>query len=46
VFNQELHDKLLNDVLAADPKAPGLTLVNTLAQDRARALLVSGKEYF
>lgn len=46
VFNQELHDKLLGDVLAADPKAPGLTLVNTLAQDRARALLESGKDYF
>jgi len=46
VFNQELHDKLLGEVLAADPKAPGLTLVNTLAQDRARALLESGKDFF
>ncbi|KFN42917.1 TRAP transporter TatT component family protein [Arenimonas oryziterrae] len=46
VFNQELHDRLLNEVLAADPKAPGFTLVNTLAQDRARKLLESGKEYF
>ncbi len=46
VFNQELHDKLLNEVLAADPKAPGFTLTNTLAQDRARKLLESGKDYF
>jgi hypothetical protein len=46
VFNQELHDKLLNDVLAADPKAPGLTLINTLAQERAKKLLASGKDYF
>jgi len=36
----------LNEVLAADPKAPGFTLTNTLAQDRARKLLESGKDYF
>ena len=46
VFDQELHDRLLNEVLAADPVAPGFTLTNTLAQDRARKLLESGKEYF
>lgn len=46
VFDQELHDKLLNDVLAAKPEEPGLTLVNVLAQKRARALLESGKDYF
>ena len=46
VFDQILHDKLLNEVLAADPVAPGLTLTNTLAQDRARKLLESGKDYF
>jgi len=46
VFNQELHDKLLNDVLAADPNAPGLTLINTLAKERAKKLLASGKDYF
>lgn len=46
VFNQELHDKLLNEVLAADPEAPGLTLVNTLAKERAKKLLASGKDYF
>jgi hypothetical protein len=46
LFDQELHDKLLNEVLSADPHAPGLTLVNTLAQQRARKLLESGKDYF
>jgi hypothetical protein len=46
VFDQALHDKLLNEVIAADPHAPGLTLVNTIAQERARALLASGKDYF
>ncbi len=46
IFDQELHDRLLNDVLAADPKAPRYTLMNTLAQARAKALLESGKDYF
>jgi hypothetical protein len=46
VFDQPLHDKLLNDVLAADPVVPRLTLINTLAKRRARALLESGKDYF
>lgn len=46
VFDQPLHDKLLNEVLSADPKAPGFTLTNTLAQDRARKLLESGKDFF
>lgn len=46
VFDRELHDRLLNEALAADPHVPGLTLVNTLAQQRARKLLESGKDYF
>ena len=46
VFDQALHDRLLGEALAADPKAPGLTLVNVLAQRRARTLLQSGKDYF
>ena len=46
VFDQPLHDRLLNDVLAADPHSPGFTLINTLAQARARKLLESGKDYF
>lgn len=46
VFDQELHDRLLNEVLAAAPEAPKLTLMNVLAQERAKALLASGKDYF
>jgi hypothetical protein len=46
VFNQELHDQLLNEVMSADAKAEGYTLINTLAQDKAKLLLVSGKDYF
>lgn len=45
-FDQARHDELLNAVLAADPSAPGLTLMNTIAQQRARELLESGKDYF
>jgi hypothetical protein len=46
VFNQELHDQLLNEVINANPKANGYTLINTLAQDQAKQLLVSAKDYF
>lgn len=46
VFDKDLHDKLLNEAIAADPHAPGLTLINVLAQQQARQLLESGKDYF
>lgn len=46
VFDRDLHDRLLNEAIAADPRAPGLTLINTLAQQRAAALLASGDDYF
>lgn len=46
VFDQALHDRLLNEVLAADPVAPRLTLVNMLAKRKAKALLESGKDFF
>ncbi len=46
LFDQELHDRLLHEVLAAKPDAPGLTLSNVLAQRRAQQLLESGKDYF
>ena len=45
-FNRELHDQVLSEVLAADPVQPDLTLMNTLAQIRARLLLESADEYF
>jgi len=46
VFDQELHDRLLSEALAADPKSPGLTLTNMLARAQALALQKSSKDYF
>jgi hypothetical protein len=46
VFNQELHDKLLNEVLAAPAASPGMTLINTLAQEQARQLLDGSSDFF
>jgi len=46
VFDQALHDRLLTEALAADPAVPGLTLSNTLAQERAAVLLAGSEEYF
>jgi ribosomal protein S7 len=46
LYDRELHDRLLEEVLAADPEQPGLTLFNTLAQDDAKELLASADDYF
>ncbi len=46
VFDRELHDRLLTEVLAADIKAEGLTLTNAIAQEQARDLLDSADDYF
>jgi hypothetical protein len=46
VFDQKLHDRLLNEVLEAKTDVPGYTLSNTLAKKQARELLKSGKDYF
>jgi hypothetical protein len=46
VFDRELHDRLLAEVLATDPRFPGLTLSNLLAQEQARRLLDSADDYF
>jgi len=46
VYNKQLHDRLLNDVLEAQPRIQGLTLTNVLAQREARVLLETADEYF
>jgi TRAP transporter T-component len=46
MFDQQLHDRLLNEVLEAKTDVPGYTLNNTLAKKQARELLKSGKDYF
>ena len=46
VFDQELHDRLLTEVLNAPTAVPGKTLFNVLAKQEAQTLLASSKEYF
>lgn len=46
LYERELHDELLNEVVAADPTVPGLTLTNVLAQEDAKQLLASADDYF
>lgn len=46
MFKQKLHDKLLNEVLKTEPRSKGFTLMNMLAQKKAKELLASGKDYF
>jgi hypothetical protein len=46
VFDRELHDRLLNQVLTADPDVPGYTLINTYARRKAQQLLDSADAYF
>ena len=46
MFDKELHHRLLTEVLQADPKADGLTLMNTWAQQQARKLLDDESAYF
>jgi hypothetical protein len=44
VYDQELHDRLLKEVLEADPQAPQLTLSNVMAQQEATRL--QSDDYF
>ena len=46
VYDRPLHDRLLIDVLAADPDVPGMVLWNILAQEQARELLASADDFF
>lgn len=47
VYDRELHDKLLQEVLdAPDDLEPDLTLSNTLAKKQAEKLLADADEYF
>ena len=46
VFDQELHDRLLTDVINAPAEAPLFTLFNVLAKQEAQELLATSKEYF
>ena len=46
LYDRELHDQLLNDVMSAEPSQEGYTLFNTLAQREAQELLDSADDYF
>lgn len=46
VYNRELYERLLKEVIAADPVAPDLTLINMLAQQQAQQLLAETNDYF
>lgn len=46
IFDRELHDSLLQNVLAADPNTKDYVLMNTLAQQEAQQLMVDSPRYF
>lgn len=46
LFDRELHDRVLREVITADARVSGLTLMNVIAQQRAQELLASADEYF
>ena len=46
VFDRELHDRLLTEVIEADPNVPNLVLLNSMAQAEAKLLLAESDEYF
>jgi len=46
IFDRKIHDRLLHEVLQADPNFPGYTLINTLARKEAQELLDSADNYF
>ena len=46
LYDREMHDQLLNEVISADPVHKGRTLFNTLAQEQAKAMLESANDYF
>ncbi len=46
LYERELHDKLVSEVLEASPYADGLTLMNVLAQEEALLLRAEANDYF
>ncbi len=46
LYERELHDRLLNEVLASDPYQDGYVLSNILAMEQAEALLAEADDYF
>jgi len=46
LYERELHDRLLGEVVEASPYADGFTLSNVMAQEEAERLLAEADDYF
>lgn len=46
MFDQDLHHRLLTEVIDGDPEIPGFVLINTVAQKEAKLLLADEADYF
>jgi hypothetical protein len=46
MFDRELHDRLLQETLKAESRYEDLTLINTIAKQKAKQLLASANDYF
>jgi len=46
LYERELHDQLVGEVLSADPYVDGFTLLNVLAQEEAARLAAEADDYF
>ena len=46
LYERDLHDQLLNEVLQADPNQDGFVLTNVMAQKEAATLLAEADDYF
>ena len=46
VFDQELHDRLLKEVIDAPVEKNESTLINSIAQYKAKILLAESGDYF
>jgi len=46
VFDKDLHDRLLRQVIDAKVEVNDMTLINTIAKSRARELLAESDDYF
>lgn len=46
IFDRELHDSLLNEVIEYEHQNPDYTLINAVARKQAQQLLISGDDFF
>ena len=46
LYERELHDQLLTEVIEADPYVDGFTLTNVMAQEQAQKMLAEADDYF